>query len=341
MDPMLADYLLFLAKILTVLAAIGALIAVAARAAHRGAAPPGLTVERLNDRFEQMALVLKRAVLGKGEWKQALKQSRARAKARAAGKDRPRGRVFVLDFKGDLRASATAGLREEVSAILAVAGEGDEVLLRLENAGGTVHEHGLAASQLERLKAAGLKLTVAVDKVAASGGYLMAAVADRILAAPFAIVGSIGVLTQLPNFHRWLEARGVDFEQITAGKYKRTLTLFAENTEEGRRKRREQMEEAHALFKDSIARHRGSVDMEAVATGEAFFGRRALELKLVDELRTSDDYLMEAARERDLLRVKYRFRRRLMERLAAQARALSAGAVDALVERDRDGRLFP
>ena len=230
--------------------------------------------------------------------------------------------MFVLDFKGDLRASAAASLREEVTAVLRVAKPGDQVLLRLENSGGTVHEHGFAASQLVRFKQHGLQLSVAVDKVAASGGYLMACVADRLIAAPFAIVGSIGVLAQLPNFHRLLEEKGVDFEQITAGRYKRTLTMFGKNTDEGREKLQQEIEDIHELFKSQIREHRPQVDVEQVATGEHWYGIRALELKLVDELRTSDDLLLEAAKEHDVYHIAFKRRRSWQERVLGGAESL-------------------
>jgi len=191
------------------------------------------------------------------------------------------------------------------------------VLVRLENAGGLVAEHGLAASQLARIRARQIRLTVAVDKVAASGGYLMACVADRILAAPFAILGSIGVVAQLPNFHRVLERHGVDFELHTAGEHKRTLTLFGENTEAGREKLREQIEDTHRLFKDYIAEYRPALDLAKVATGEYWHGRQALNLGLVDAIQTSDDYLLAASAEADLLLLKYEARKGPVERLLA------------------------
>jgi serine protease SohB len=185
-----------------------------------------------------------------------------------------------------------------------------------------VHEHGFAASQLVRIKQRKLKLLIAVDKVAASGGYLMACVADHVLAAPFAIIGSVGVVAQLPNFHRLLEEHGVDFEQLTAGRYKRTLSLFGKNTDEGRDKLRQELEEVHELFKAQIREHRPQVDVEQIATGEHWYGVRALELKLVDELRTSDDFLIEAAKERDLYSVSFKRKRSLPERLLAGAEGL-------------------
>jgi serine protease SohB len=339
MTAILADYGLFLAKLLT-LAAIFVVIAGAiAGMARRQQHEPELVIERLNDRYERMALAIKRATLGQDAWKKLRKAARVRDKARRKG-ETAASRVFVLDFRGDIRASATTSLREEITAVLAAAEKGDRVLLRLENAGGTVHEHGLAASQLARLHAAGLHLTVAVDKVAASGGYLMAIMADRILAAPFAILGSIGVIAQLPNFHRWLEARGVDFEQVTAGRYKRTLTLFGENTEAAREKLREELEDIHRLFREEVVRHREGLDVESVATGEAWCGTRALELKLVDELGTSDDWLMKAADGADLLHVRWRVKRTLPEKLAHRAAAACDGLIDALAERVWRDRLM-
>jgi serine protease SohB len=320
----LAAYGLFLAELATFALVLVILILVIVASRRRGNAE-GLVVEHLNRQFEDSADGLKLAIEGKGRHKKALKarQKERKREDKARGKDgSTKPRLFVLDFKGDLRATAAASLREEVSAVLRIATAGEQVLVRLENSGGTVHEHGFAASQLTRLKQHGLTLIVAVDKVAASGGYLMACVADRLIAAPFAIVGSIGVLAQLPNFHRLLEEKGVDFEQVTAGRYKRTLTMFGENTDEGRAKLKEQVEEIHELFKAQIREHRPQVDVEAVATGEHWHGVRALELKLVDELKTSDDVLLEAAKDRDLYHIAYKRRRSLQERVLGGAESL-------------------
>jgi serine protease SohB len=319
----LSAYGLFLAELLT-LAVLVIVIVVLIAVNRRGGRGSGLHVEHLNRSFEDTADAVKRAMAGKRGKKEAKARSkeRKREEKTRAKEDSPRPRLFVLDFKGDLRASAAASLREEITAVLAVAGDQDQVLLRLENPGGTVHEHGFAASQLMRIKQRNLKLVIAVDKVAASGGYLMACVADRVVAAPFAIIGSVGVVAQLPNFHRLLEEHGVDFEQLTAGRYKRTLTLFGKNTDEGREKLRQELEEIHELFKAQIREHRPQVDVEQIATGEHWYGLRALELKLVDELRTSDDLLVEAAKERDLYHVAYKRKRSLPERMLTGAESL-------------------
>jgi serine protease SohB len=319
----LASYGLFLAELATLVVLVIAAFALIA-ANRRGGPSHGLTVEHLNRRFEDSADTVRRVVTGKSRFK---KEAKARSKERkreekARDKEDARPRLFVLDFKGDIRASAAASLREEVSAVLSVATDRDEVLLRLENPGGTVHEHGFAASQLLRIKRRGLRLLIVVDKVAASGGYLMACVADHLMAAPFAIVGSVGVLAQLPNFNRLLEQKGIDFEQLTAGRYKRTLTVFGKNTEEGREKLQQEIEEVHELFKKQIEEHRPQVELERIATGEHWYGVRALELKLVDEIRTSDDFLLEAAKDRDLYRVTFRRRRSMLERLLGGAQSV-------------------
>jgi serine protease SohB len=309
-----AEYGLFLAKLTTVSVIVLVVIGIAVASARRGSQHDGLEVEDLNKRFDNLGDSVRRAVHGKAQLKKESKERRKGEKQHAK-QGSQRQRVFVLDFKGDVRASATSSLREEVSAVLAVATKEDKVLLRLENAGGTVHEHGLAASQLARIKGRGIPLIVSVDKVAASGGYLMACVADRILAAPFAIIGSIGVIAQLPNFNRLLEEKGVDFEQVTAGRYKRTLTLFGKNTEEGREKLKDELEEVHEIFKDQISEHRPDIDLDKVATGEHWYGVRAIKLNLIDEIGTSDDFLLEAAGEFDLYGVSYKRRRPLPERL--------------------------
>ena len=323
MAAFFAEYGLFLLKAITIVIAIGAIIAIAT-AAGRKASHEGLEVENLNKKYRKIADTLRHAVLSKDERKKAAKAQKKRDKAESK-ETSTRPRSYVVDFKGDLKASAVASLREEVTAILDVAGENDEVIVRLENHGGMVHEHGLAASQLSRIRDRGIPLVVCVDKVAASGGYLMACVASKIYAAPFAIVGSIGVLAQLPNFNRMLDNHGVDFEQITAGKHKRTVTMFGKNTDEDRAKLKEELEDVHALFKDAIAKYRTDLDLDKVATGEYWYGTRALELGLADELRTSDELLGERAGDRDLYRVEYKIKQTLQKRVM--------GNVDGAIEK--------
>ncbi|MGL4602187.1 MAG: protease SohB [Plesiomonas sp.] len=227
--------------------------------------------------------------------------------------------VYVLNFKGSMDAHEVASLREEVTAVLAIATEKDEVLLRLESPGGVVHGYGLASSQLARIKAKGIKLTVTVDKVAASGGYMMACVADHIVSAPFAIIGSIGVVAQIPNIHRLLKKNDIDIELMTAGEYKRTLTMLGENTDKGREKFRQDLEDTHQLFKNFVAQHRPSLNIDHVATGEHWFGEQALALGLVDEIAASDDILLREMAEKDVLEVRYILRKKLTDKLAHSA----------------------
>jgi serine protease SohB len=315
MSQFLAEYGMFLLKAVTIVVAIVVVIVVAA-SAGRKASQEGLEVESINKKYKSLAQSLRKAVLKKDEQKKQAKEDKKRAKEEEkASSTRPRS--FVIDFKGDLKASAVPSLREEVSAILEVANEEDEVIVRLENHGGVVHEHGLAASQLVRIRDRGIPLTVCVDKVAASGGYLMACVASKIYAAPFAILGSIGVLAQIPNFNRLLDTHGVDFEQITAGKYKRTVTMFGENTDEDRAKLKEELEDVHSLFKSAVSRYRPDLDLDKIATGEHWYGTRALELGLADEIKTSDELLAEQATDRELFRLTYKIKQPLQKRLMA------------------------
>ena len=315
MSQFLAEYGMFLLKAVTIVVAIVVVIVVAA-SAGRKASQEGLEVESINKKYKSLAQSLRKAVLKKDEQKKQAKEDKKRAKEEEkASSTRPRS--FVIDFKGDLKASAVPSLREEVSAILEVAGDDDEVIVRLENHGGVVHEHGLAASQLVRIRDRGIPLTVCVDKVAASGGYLMACVASKIYAAPFAILGSIGVLAQIPNFNRLLDTHGVDFEQITAGKYKRTVTMFGENTDEDRAKLKEELEDVHSLFKSAVSRYRPDLDLDKIATGEHWYGTRALELGLADEIKTSDELLAEQATDRELFRLTYKIKQPLQKRLMA------------------------
>lgn len=314
-----SEYGMFLAKAATIVVAllvvVGGVVALTRRSGeldHRGR----LDIRHLNDDYDGMALALKAATLPK----KALKQARKEQKARDKQHDKTaRRRMFVLNFHGDLRAGAVASLREEVTAVLTAAQPDDEVMVRLESAGGLVHAYGLAAAQLLRIRDRRVKLTVAVDKVAASGGYLMACVADRIIAAPFAILGSIGVIAQLPNFNRLLKKHDIDYEQFMAGEFKRTVTLFGENTDKGRHKFQEEIEITHTLFKDFVKSHRPQLDMDQVATGEYWYGTRALEHRLADELRTSDDYLLDASAGADLYEVTYTGKKPWLARLLTHA----------------------
>lgn len=284
----------------------------------------------LSKEFEENSKILSNFHLSEDELKEAEKAEKKaeKAKAKALKAQRKKGEdteserkpsLYVLHFKGDISASETAALREEISAIVQVAKPNDEVLLCLESPGGVVHGYGLAASQLMRLKQHNIKLTVAVDKVAASGGYMMACVADKIVSAPFAIIGSIGVVAQIPNIHRLLKKHDVDVDVMIAGEYKRTVTMLGENTEKGKQKFQQELEETHQLFKQFVSQNRPHLDVEQVATGEHWFGQQALNLNLVDEIMTSDDLLLQAMKEKQLIGVKYVVKKSLLQKVGKQA----------------------
>lgn len=337
MTEFLLEYGLFLTKSLTILVLLLVLLSVAMAMAvrQRRVGDQGrLEVRRLNDRIDDMRHLLMRHVLDQKRYRKEAK-AEARARKKEGGDDRRR--VWVVRFQGDLQAHAVEHLRHEITAILSFAREGDEVVACIESPGGMVHGYGLAASQLHRVRSRdGLKLTVAVDKVAASGGYLMACLGERILAAPFALVGSIGVVAQIPNVHRLLKRNDIDFDVLTAGEYKRTLTVFGQNTEEGRAKFLEELEDIHALFKEYVLEARPQLDVAKVATGEAWYGRRALDLGLVDELLTSDAYLADACAEADVLEVRWVEHRNPVDRLLQQGTQSLAQAVERLWLRWRD-----
>ena len=329
----LAEYGLFFAKALTLfLLIVGILLSVVGVAMRNRHAPSEqIDVKRINDRFRDMADALEMATLppalGKKREKAQKKERKAQAKSEKNAPEKPKKRVFVLNFNGDIRASEVALLREEVTAILLGVREGDEVLVRLESAGGMVHAYGLAASQIMRLRDAGVDVTVSVDKVAASGGYLMACVANRILAAPFAVIGSIGVVAEIPNFNRLLKKHDIDYEQISAGEYKRTISMLGETTDRARAKVKEEVEQTHTLFKDFVKARRPIVDLDAVATGEHWLGSQAHQLKLVDDIRTSDDYLMSLRDTADIFEVEYTIKKKVLDRLSGLIGQLGRGRV--------------
>ncbi|MDW3561727.1 protease SohB [Enterobacter cloacae] len=321
---LLSQYGLFLAKIATVVIAIAVVAVLIVNLTQRKRQRGELRITRLSEQYKEMQEEMSLALLDshqqklwhkaqKKKHKQDAKAAKAKAKLNAP-EETLTPRVYVLDFKGSMDAHEVSSLREEVTAVLAVAKPQDQVVVRLESPGGVVHGYGLAASQLQRLREKQIPLTVAVDKVAASGGYMMACVADKIVAAPFSIIGSIGVVAQIPNFNRFLKNKEIDIELHTAGQYKRTLTLLGENTEEGRQKFREDLNETHHLFKDFVHHMRPALDIDQVATGEHWYGTQALEKGLVDEVGTSDDLLLNLMEGRELVGVRFTQRKRLLDR---------------------------
>lgn len=360
----LSEYGLFLAKTITFVVAIFAVLSLITSFAMRNKKHDKghLEVTRLNEKFEQTRDMLRDAMLDEETYKLQAKAEKKRLKAEKAEKKKAaklaikeadkkdaekktsdntesvaenidgageghKKRVFVLDFHGDIKASECDLLREEISAVLTQATEKDEVVVKVESGGGMVHSYGLAASQLARITQKKIPLTICVDKVAASGGYMMACVGSKIVAAPFAILGSIGVVASLPNFHKLLKKNDIDYEMFTAGEYKRTVTMFGENTEKGKAKFMEDLEDTHVLFKEYVSEHRPQVDIDKIATGEVWFGRRAKEVNLIDEIKTSDEYLLEQIETADIFQIEYVFKKSIQEKLGMAAQ----GAVDRLL----------
>ncbi len=347
------EFGLFLAKAVTVVVAIAAIVSVIVASAQKGREDGEddgeLKITRLNEKYRKLKESLEHKLLDEHQRKQQAKEQKKaeKAKKKAAKKsrsadeaDEQKGRIYVLDFHGDIKASDTDTLRKSITAVLGVADpEKDEVVVRLESGGGMVHSYGLAAAQLDRIRSKGVPLTACIDKVAASGGYMMACVADRIVASPFAIVGSIGVVAQLPNFHRLLQKHDVDFEVLTAGEHKRTLTVFGENTDKGRQKFLEDLEDTHVLFKEYVSERRPAVDIASVANGDIWFGKRALDVQLVDEIRTSDEYLIDACERGEVVSVSFRRKRTLPEKLGLAASAAMEQTVWRVLSAFRNGKI--
>ncbi|MDN3639696.1 protease SohB [Simiduia curdlanivorans] len=350
----LIEYGLFLAKTVTFLVAIAVVIGLIVGAGSKAKKDPEGQVEvrRLNDHYDDVKDLMQATLLDEDEYKANLKEEKKKHKAEAKAKkaalklaaknpannptnnatnsdpdteskdaEKIQQRVFVINFDGDVRASATAALREEITAVLTIARPVDEVVVRLESGGGMVHSYGLAASQLQRITNASIPLTVCVDMVAASGGYMMACVANKILAAPFAILGSIGVVAQLPNFHRLLKKNDIDFEMLTAGEYKRTLTMFGENTDKARQKFVDELEDVHGLFKRFVSTHRAQVDVNAVSTGEVWFGQQAIDNKLIDEIMTSDEYITAKYADAQVFEMRFEVPKTMPQKLGLAAEA--------------------
>ena len=300
---------------------------------HVPKVPAEISISHLNARVNEQRKKIAQMTASKLELLQFNQQLSKEARARKKNNEK----VYVIDFTGDTAASAVESLREEITLILATATAGrDRVVLRLESPGGMVHGYGLAAAQLVRLREAGFHLTICVDKVAASGGYMMACIANQIISAPFAVVGSIGVVAQVPNFNRLLKEHNIDFELYTAGEYKRTVTMFGENTQEGKAKFEQELQQTHALFKHFVEKYRNQLNVEQVATGEHWYGQDALDLKLVDELKTSDEYLLSLLDKHDVYTIHTRKKPTLGEKLGLQAAQIAQGFVPSIVNKVLD-----
>ena len=320
----LIEYGMFLAKALTIIISTGLVLSMVvstSQKTNRGDDNGEIEILPLNIDFEKTKNKLRIATVEESEKKIERKKIKKESKNKNAFNPKSKRRVYVVNFEGNIAASAVDNLREEITAILSVANRKDEIVVKLESSGGMVHSYGLASSQLDRIKKAKLKLTICVDKVAASGGYMMACVGDKIIAAPFAIVGSIGVVAQMPNFNKLLKKHDIDFELLTAGEHKRTLTLFGKNTDKGREKFIEELNETHELFKEYVSKRRPNVDINKIASGEIWFGSKAKELSLVDEISTSDEYICSCFNSAKVFEIKFVRKQKLLQRVGGSVEA--------------------
>lgn len=333
----LAEYGMFLAKSLTFVITIALIVAVISGAGDKvkGA---DFKIIKLNDHFADLKAQLQQAVLDKKTLKSIHKEEKRAAKN--LDKDERKPKVYVLDFNGDIKASQSEQLKSDITALLSLGQHIDEVVVKVESGGGMVHQYGFAASQLDRIKSKGIPLTICVDKVAASGGYMMAVVADKILAAPFAILGSIGVIAQLPNFNKVLKKNDIDFEVHTAGEYKRTLTVFGENTDKARDKFKEDLKDVHVMFKDFVSFHRPVLDVEQVANGDVWYGNGALKVNLVDGVMTSDEYLQQRCETADVYLFSHEKKKTLAKKLGIAAQQALGQGVESAIEKMSFNRWF-
>lgn len=354
----LIEYGMFLAKVVTLVVAfvilLVAIISMSTRSRRHSAGKGAISVVRLNDELDDMRDAMKRVIYDKATFRHEQKLEKKRHKEEERERKRQlktevvdpdsdnhlKKRVYVLDFDGDIEASEVESLREEITAVLSMATARDEVIVRLESPGGMVHAYGLASSQLGRIKDSGIPLTICVDKVAASGGYMMACLADKLVAAPFAILGSIGVLVQLPNFNRLLRKHDVDYETISAGEFKTTLTTFGEITQRGRDKVREDVEEMHDIFKTWVKQHRPVVDIDNIATGETWVGLQARDKNMIDEVMTSDECIVRSCEEADVFAVSYEIRKSLGDRFGVAVHKVLDRTVLAWLKRARETSYF-
>ncbi len=331
-----SEYLFFLLKIITVVIALVYIFSVLSSAKVKKQGKGHLSVKNLSKSFKSMGLQINKSHLSVKEFKKLLKEEKKQDKKASKSKDKDA--VFVLDFMGDVQATGDVKLKEEINAILSSKLKCKEVVLKMESRGGSAYAYGLCAAELKRLVDNGINLTVCIDKVAASGGYLMSCVATKIIAAPWAIVGSIGVIAQLPNFHKLLKKNDIDIELHTAGEFKRTLTSLGKNTAEGRKKFISELQELHTVFKDFVSENRSQIDTKKVATGEVWQGNKAQELGLIDDIGTSNDYLIQLSEKYDLYEIDYVINQTIGDKFSFAAQTVIERSVNKfydLINRDR------
>ena len=164
---------------------------------------------------------------------------------------------------------------------------------------------------------------------------MMAVVADRIVASRLAVIGSIGVVGQVPNVHRLLKRFDIDVLEMTAGTNKRPVSLIGPLTDQGIETFKKQLSDTHRLFRDHVHRFRPQLDIEAVSNGDIWHGVDALTHGLIDEIATSDEMIDRARHEGDLdvFSIRWRQAKNLRERLEESVSLITEKALMRALQR--------
>ncbi|CAB3976441.1 protease SohB [Candidatus Azoamicus ciliaticola] len=286
MANILTDYTIFFLKIITIIILL-LLTIITCLIIIKNKDNKYIEIKNINKKYITLKKMFLSEILKKTEKKNIIKNINKEEKIIKTKN------LFILNFNGDINASDINNLKDILSILILNKKYVDEVLIKLTSNGGIVTNYGLAATQLKRLKNENINLTISIDTIAASGGYMMACVANKIIASHFSIIGSIGVLGIIPNINKMLNKNNIEIEYHTSGKYKKTLSVIGENTEIGRKKFIESLENTHFLFKNFVKENRSQINIDEIATGEYWYGIDALKLNLIDKIQTSDEYIME------------------------------------------------
>lgn len=220
--------------------------------------------------------------------------------------------AVLLSFNGDINATEVIEFGRAVSMIVQMKDLVSEVYIIINSGGGVVNGYGLLASEIERLHYSEIETYALIDQVAASGGYMAACVANHVVAAPFAYIGSIGVVSEMPNFNQILSDNGINIEQHTAGKSKRTVTPLGKITDEDRNEFKKKLERIHRSFINHVSHYRNINDADEnknsiIFSGDYWIAEETVELELglVDEISTSQEFLLDKMKEYNIIEITF------------------------------------